>query len=99
MKKLFIAGFVCALLAPAFALADDKKVDWEVLFDGKNLDAFEMTGLKDVWTITDKGELHAAKPGPTIYTKQRYTDFVLEMDFRVGAKAKANSGVFLRVHD
>lgn len=99
MKKLFILGFVCAFLAPAAALADDKKVEWEVLFDGKNLDAFDMAGLKDIWVITDKGELHPAKPGPTIFTKQRYTDFVLELDFRMGPKAKANSGVFLHVHD
>lgn len=99
MKKLFVVGFVCALLAPAVTLADDKKVEWEVLFDGKNLDAFDMTGLKDIWVITDKDELHAAKPGPTIFTKQRYADFILELDYRMGPKAKANSGVFLHVHD
>ncbi len=99
MNKVLLASFVFMLLLPIIALAGDKKVEWEVLFDGKNTDAFDMTGLKDVWVITEQGELHAAKPGPSIFTKQRYTDFVLEMDYRMGAKAKSNSGVYLRVHD
>ena len=40
-----------------------------------------------------------AKAGPDLGTKQRYCDFELELDFRMGPKAKANSGVFLRTHD
>ena len=103
MKRLFLLGFACFVLAPAAALADDKsndkQVEWEILFDGTNLDAFDLTSVKDAWVITDKGELHAPSGSPTIYTKQRYTDFVLELDFRMKPKAQANSGVFLRVHD
>ena len=99
MKKLFLLAYAFVLLVPAVALADNKNVEWEVLFDGANLDAFDMTELKDIWVITDKGELHPVKPGPTIFTKQRYTDFVLELDFRMGPKAMANSGVFVHVHD
>ena len=99
VKKLFLLSVLCVLGIPAIGTADDLKANWDILFDGKNVDAFDMTGLKDVWIITEQGELHAAKPGPSIFTKQRYTDFVLEMDFRMGAKAKSNSGIYLRVHD
>ena len=42
-----------------------------ILLDGKNLDAFDLTGLNGAWVITDKGELHAPNGSPTIYTKQR----------------------------
>ena len=99
MKKLCVLSFAWILLAAVVASAEDKSGKWEILFDGKNLDAFDTTGLKDIWEITDHGELHAAKPGPNIYTKERYTDFVVELDFRMGPKAKANSGVFVHVHD
>jgi hypothetical protein len=52
-----------------------------------------------VWAINEQGELYPAKGGPTIFTKQRYCDFVLELDFKMAAKKKSNSGVFIRVHN
>ena len=100
MKRLFLICFACGLLAPTIVCADDNKGEWEILFDGKNLDAFDTTGLMGAWIVTANGELHAVKHGPPmIFTKQRYTDFVLELDFRMGPKAKANGGVFFHVHD
>ena len=48
MKKLFVLSFVWLVLAPVVTLADDKKAEWEILFDGKNLDAFDVVGLQDI---------------------------------------------------
>jgi len=72
---------------------------WEILFDGKDLGAWDVDPQAGVWVVTDQGELHPAKAGRSIFTKQRYSDYVLELDFKMGAKAKANSGVFIRTHD
>jgi len=75
------------------------KDGWEILFDGKGLDAWEQGGKAGTWVVNATGELYPAKPGPDLATKRRYCDYVLEADFKMGPKAKANSGVFIRVHD
>ncbi len=41
-------------------------------------------------------ELRVAKAGPSLFTKKRYCDFALELDFKMGAKAKANSDRWIR---
>ena len=98
MRKVKWIGVLCAaVLATVFTAASVRAADWEVLFDGTNLDAWNK--LPGVWEITDRGELHPVKSGPDISTRRRYCDFVLEVDFKMGPKAKANSGVFIRVHN
>src|SRR4051812_13072709 len=95
-------AFAPVLTSPLFA--DDAKPaadkeGWETPFDGKSLDAFDMEGLKGIWAVNEQGELYPAKGGRSLYTKKRYCDFVLELDFKMGGGKKANSGVFIRVHD
>ena len=75
------------------------KGGWEILFDGKDLDAWNVDLKAGVWTINEAGELLPAKGGPTIFTKRRYCDYVLELDFKMADKKKSNSGVFIGVHD
>jgi len=109
MKSARVLTVLCGLLlAAAVAVAEDAKPaaayqprmdkdGYEVLFDGKDLNAWDYP--QGVWAINEQGELYPAKGGRTIFTKQRYCDFVLELDFKIAAKKKSNSGVFLRVHD
>jgi hypothetical protein len=73
------------------------KDGWEILFDGKDLNAWDVP--PGVWVINEQQELTPAKGGGNIVTKLRYCDFVLELDFKVASQKKSNSGVFLRVHD
>ncbi len=75
------------------------KDGWEILFDGASLNAWDLPGQPGIWAINQQGELFPAKAGRSLFTKQRYCDFVLEADFKLGAKHKANSGVFIRVHN
>jgi len=82
--------------------ADKPKTDkdgWEILFDGKNLDAWNIDPKSGVWAISKRGELYPAGGGPTIFTRRRYCDFVLELEFKMAARKKSNSGVFIRVHN
>jgi hypothetical protein len=72
---------------------------WEILFDGKHLDAWDFHPESGAWAINRQGELYPAKPGPDLVSKRRYCDFVMEVDFKMIAKRKSNSGVFIRVHD
>jgi hypothetical protein len=74
------------------------KDGWEILFDGTDLNAWDPPA-PGIWAVNPQGELFPAKAGQSLFTKQRYCDFVLEADFKLGAKRKANSGVFIRVHN
>jgi len=74
------------------------KDGWEILFNGKDLDAWQTTNPPGIWAIDEQGELYPAKKGPSLYTQRRYCDFVIELDFKVAADRKSNSGVFLHYH-
>jgi hypothetical protein len=67
---------------------------WITLFNGKNLEGWtNPAGQKpsDGWTIQDGALVRKTKAGD-IWTKQRYGDFVLELEFQT----QGNSGVFIR---
>ncbi len=75
------------------------KDGWEILFDGKGLDAWTPASRAGGWAVNADGELYPAKPGRDLCTRRRCCDYVIELDFKIGAKRKANSGVFICVHD
>jgi hypothetical protein len=77
----------------------ESKGGWDILFDGKNADAWDVDLAAGAWAIDSEGSLYVAKAGPNIYTKKRYCDFVLELDYRIVSGKKSNSGVFIRVHN
>jgi hypothetical protein len=65
---------------------------WVVLFDGKNLDGWgNAVGGATKWRIED-GAMTGQKGSGDIWTKARYGDFTLELEF----KTTGNSGVFFR---
>jgi len=71
-----------------------RAADWVALFNGKNLDGWTAPGggkPGDGWAIEDGALLRKTKAGD-IWTKVRYGDFVLELEFQ----AQGNSGVFIR---
>jgi hypothetical protein len=110
MRSTYLAAVAWGLLIVACAArAAETKSDqayqprydkdgWEILFDGSSLDAWAPPA-PGTWAVNHQGELFPAKAGRSLFTKQRYCDFVLEADFKLGAKRKANSGVFIRVHN
>ena len=87
------------LLAAGAAWAGDapgsrSSEGWISLFDGKNLEdwtnpAGDKPGVG--WVIEEGAMVRKDKAGD-IWTKQRYGDFVLALEFRT----KGNSGVFIR---
>ncbi len=81
----------CAAAGPEGAAG--KKGDWKVLFDGENLDAWDVD--KKSWSITEDGELHTTGKGRDIYSKEKFQDFMLDLEFKV--TPGCNSGVFIRM--
>src|SRR5437870_9970847 len=95
MRRLTALVF---LFFPALAAAQAKD-SFVPLFNGKDLDGWEVRGSKtdqDKWSVN--GNLLIAKPGGGwIGTKKMYGDFILKLDWKVFEGG--NSGVFLRVPD
>lgn len=66
---------------------------WQQLFDGTNLSKWQDSDGKPVtkWAIQD-GSLACRPKAGMIWTKQRFGDFVLDLEF----KTEGNSGIFFR---
>ena len=82
------------LLFTAFMLNAAEPV---VLFDGKSLEGWKTTGADDCWQVKDAvivGKSHEKKQGSVLWTKEVFTDFVLDAEFRFSGQI--DSGFFLR---
>jgi hypothetical protein len=81
-----------ALASCALAAAPAPQQGWTTLFDGKNLDAWQKPPA-DKWKIED-GVLAWQKGCGNLWTKEKYGDFTLDLEYKVGDNS--NSGIFLR---
>ncbi len=103
MKTPLITLAAALLCVPAL-IGQDTKVkesktaeapaagEWVTLFNGKDLTGWtDAAGGASKWKVTD-GTLQGQKGSGDIWTKERYGDFTLEVEF----KTTGNSGVFFR---
>jgi hypothetical protein len=81
-----------ALAFCALAAAPDPQQGWVTLFDGKSLDAWQKPPAEK-WKI-EEGVLAWQKGCGNLWTKEKYGDFTLDLEYKVGDNS--NSGVFLR---
>jgi hypothetical protein len=96
----FVLASAAAIAAPpAGEYKPQIKGGWEILFDGKNTDAWDVDLDAGAWAIDSEGSLYVAKAGPSIFSRKRYCDYILELDYRIASGKKSNSGVFIRVHN
>src|SRR5688500_19640866 len=101
MKKFFallslvvIGTSIAAQQGPANTLtAKEKAEGWTLLFDGSTLNNFVPQG-KAQWKVVD-GALRPEGAGGWLATKQDYSNFQRQVEFRTNAP-NINSGVFLR---
>ena len=90
MKKSLCFLFALMGLATTGRAAED----WITLFNGKDLSGWQnASGAAPSanWTVAD-GALSRQAGGGDLWTKERFGDFVLELEF----KTAGNSGVFFR---
>ena len=71
--------------------------DWKPLFNGKDLEGMMRSNGATPNTnwVVEAGNLKRIGKGGDIWTKDRYGDFVLEIEF----KTEGNSGMFIRTDD
>ena len=85
---------IAAQGGPANTLtAKEKAEGWKLLFDGATLNNFVPQG-KAQWKVVD-GALRPEVAGGWLATKEDFTNFQLQVEFRTSAP-NINSGVFLR---
>ena len=87
---LLISLFI--LVVPGFADGP-----WIDLFDGKTLDGWTQKGGKAIYAVEDGqivGKTTLNTPNSFLCTKQFYSDFILELEFKVDSQL--NSGVQIR---
>ena len=78
---------------PDIGRADEAKDEgWVVLFDGKDLSGWTDAGGKATKWVVKDGAMSGQKGSGDVWTKGRWGDFVLELEFRT----TGNSGVFFR---
>ena len=105
LKWRFINGF-CLLLAVVAAVLSsgmssapsaDLASPWVSLFDGQTLKGWEQKGGQAAYTVEDGVIVGSTKLNTSnsfLCTKQFYSDFILELDFKVDSNL--NSGVQIR---
>jgi len=92
MKRILALSLVLLLTACASSIG--LKTD---LFDGSSLDGWETTGKAGGWVVDGDSILCTAQDGGYLYTKERFGDFELELQFKT--EKDVNSGVFFRWSD
>lgn len=84
--------------AVSFLIAGNKlNMKWEYLFDGKTLDGWEQRGGEAQYKVEDGmivGVSKADTLNSFLCTKQKYSNFILEVEFLVDEKM--NSGIQIR---
>ena len=98
MKPLAIICFALVAVTtlhgqvPAAAPTAKAAGEWTVLFNGKDLTGWtDAAGGESKWAV-ENGVMTGKKGCGDIWTKDRFGDFVLEVEF----KTTGNSGVFIR---
>src|SRR5689334_15797237 len=93
MRRFRLSLPLLSLAALPARPADDKG-DFKPLFNGTDFTGWRTAGGQSVskgWVVKD-GAMVRESAGGDVWTKDRYGDFVLELEFKTGG----NSGVFIR---
>ncbi len=93
IRLLHAAGGLCAVLVSSFALAKDNEGYRAALFNGRDLDGWQVTGCE---AVVEDGLLVLKAGDGFVRTQERHGDFVLELDWRARRAANYDSGVYIR---
>jgi hypothetical protein len=87
------AGVVCFVVFASAAWAEDRGGYHAALFNGRDLDGWQVTGCEAVV----EGGLLVLKAGDGfVRSNERHANFVLELDWRARREANYDSGIYIR---
>lgn len=97
LKLLIVLGILISIGVQG----QTKEAKMKSLFNGKDLGQWQVPDNNVWWTLKD-GVLYAksdaTKTGSNIWTKSKYKDFVVQLDFKFG-EGTVDSGIFMRGED
>jgi hypothetical protein len=97
LKLLIVLGILISIGVQG----QTKEAKMKSLFNGKDLGQWQVPDNNVWWTVKD-GILYAksdaTKTGSNIWTKSKYKDFVVQLDFKFG-EGTVDSGIFMRGED
>ena len=77
---------------------NNDSIEFTYLFDGQSIDGWRMAGHGKFVLQSDRSLQSQGGIGLLWYTKKKYKDFVLKVDWKV-SRRNDNSGVFIRFSD
>lgn len=99
MKHIFFLIFIGVITTNCFGQATETEMT--MIFDGDDLEYWQIPE-NNVWWSMDAGTLWAKsdpdKTGSILWTKKKYKDFVVQIDFKFG-EGTVDSGIFMRGDD
>lgn len=78
--------------------SDNAESNWTELFDGQSLEGWKQVGGEAPYEVIDEtivGTMTKGTPNSFLVTDQEYSDFILELDFKIEGEA-TNSGIQIR---
>ena len=96
-NKIIIAGILSIITFYLSWAGNRLSAEWEILFDGKTLDAWVQRGGEAEYKVEDNcivGVSVLNTPNSFLCTEKHYSNFVLELEFLVDDKM--NSGIQIR---
>ena len=79
--------------------AEDKKEEFQPLFNGRNLDGWvKVNTAPSTWTVKDGMIICSGKPIGEMRTERMYQNFIMEVEWR-HMKARGNAGIFVWADD
>lgn len=96
-KFIALIALISILISSSFT-QNEKEPKLKKIFNGKNLDGWEVPS-DNIWWTAKKGILSAKsdpdQKGSILWTDKEYKDFIIQTDFRFG-KGRIDSGIFIR---
>jgi hypothetical protein len=77
---------------------NNNSIEFTYLFDGQSIDGWRMAGSGKFVLQSDRSLQSQGGVGLLWYTKKKYKDFILKVDWKVSHR-NDNSGVFIRFSD
>jgi len=75
----------------------EKAAGWKLLFDGKTLNGWQISGNPESWVVEDGAILTLAQGGQMISTVDQFDNFILSAEYKL--EERTNSGIFFRIAD
>lgn len=96
MKQMYVSLFLMGVILSVFSVAARAEDERVSLFNGKDMEGWTILKCK---AAVDNGEILIQDGNGLIQSEKKYTDFILEFEWKALAEDNWDSGVYFRYTD